>query len=268
MGFALERACGRVIAAGAGILVALALLGADAAGPRLPGPFLAGALPVWAAVGVFLWRARKDNHRVAIQEGEAPVMLPDLGLPTLVTLARGLGIAAIAGFVALPRPGVALAWVPGLLYTAVAIADRYDGRLARRLGRVTVLGDRLDVMTDALGLLVAPLLAVLWHRLPPWYLLLSAAYYLFSAGLWLRVRICAPVYLERIGKNPAARFFAGCQMGLVAAALFPVLPASITFPAATVFMTPTLALFVRDWLRVTGRMGRENSTQLSSRNPT
>lgn len=266
MGSALEAAGGRVIAGGAAILVALALLGSAAGGTGFPGAFLAGALPVWLAIAVYLWLVRGDNHR-ATSAGEPPVWLPDLGLPTLLTLMRGLAIAAIAGFLAVPRPDGALAWVPALLYTAAAIADRYDGRLARRLDRVTVLGARLDVAMDALGLLVAPLVAARWQRLPPWYLALGAAYYVFNAGLWLRVRIGAPVYLERIGKNPAARFFAGCQMGLVATALYPVLATSITFPAATVIMMPTLVLFARDWLRVTGSTRAGTSAPKSAGTP-
>jgi hypothetical protein len=50
------------------------------------------------------------------------------------------------------------------------------------------------------------------------------------------------------------RQFAGCQMGLVATALFPVLGPPGTTITAALFMTPSLALFVRDWLVVTGRL--------------
>src|SRR4051812_8465031 len=49
--------------------------------------------------------------------------------------------------------------------------------------------------------------------------------------------------------------FAGYQMGLVATALFPLLGPPGTSIAATLFMLPTLLLFAREWLVVTGRLG-------------
>jgi CDP-diacylglycerol--glycerol-3-phosphate 3-phosphatidyltransferase len=105
---------------------------------------------------------------------------------------------------------------------------------------------------DALGLLAGPLVAVAWGRLPPWYLLVGAAYYLYQAGSWWRRRLGLPVHPERVTPKPATRFFAGAQMVLVCAALPPVIDPAVTSAAATVLMLPTLALFTRDWLIVTG----------------
>jgi len=104
---------------------------------------------------------------------------------------------------------------------------------------------------------VAPVVAVALGRLPPWYLLLGAAYYLFRAGLWLRRRRGLPLHEDRLRPDPRARVFAGYQMGLVATVLFPVLRPPGTFIAATLFMVPTLALFTREWLLVTGRLTPE-----------
>jgi len=102
--------------------------------------------------------------------------------------------------------------------------------------------------------LIAPLVAVRWGRLPVWYLLLGAAYYLFAWGLWARRRLGLAVHAERLRPSRAARFFAGIQMTVTAVALFPVLPRWVTVGAATVAMLPTLGLFVRDWFIVIGRL--------------
>jgi CDP-diacylglycerol--glycerol-3-phosphate 3-phosphatidyltransferase len=222
----------------AGLLVAAG----GALALREPG-FAAPAAATWLIAAAGLW---------------APAAAAEpVGAATAVTLGRGLLVALVAGFLAV-APGVgALAWAPGLLYAAAALADLVDGYLARRLGQVSALGSRLDVTADALGLLVAPAVAVRWARLPAWYLLLGAAYYLFLAGLWLRARVGLPVRADHLRPSRHARAFAGCQMGLTVAALLPVLPPRAPAITAAVFMVPTLALFGRDWLLATGRLERD-----------
>jgi CDP-diacylglycerol--glycerol-3-phosphate 3-phosphatidyltransferase len=212
--------------------------------------FLVGAVPVWLVVlGIFLWLRR--------QEPAARI-----GAATALTLTRGLLLGAIAGCVPLPPRGL-VAWAPGILYTTAALADLVDGYLARRLGQESSLGGRLDVALDALGLLIAPIAAVVLGRLPPWYLLLGAAYYLFQAALRLRRRRGLPLYEDRLRPTPHARMFAGYQMGLVATALFPVLGPPGTSITATLFMVPTMALFGREWLVVTGRLGPQAGRSIS-----
>jgi CDP-diacylglycerol--glycerol-3-phosphate 3-phosphatidyltransferase len=178
---------------------------------------------------------------------------------TWLTLARGLVIAIVAGFATAPIPAGALAWAPGVLYSLAALADRLDGAVARRTARVTQLGARLDVMTDAVGLLIAPLVGVRWGRLPPWYLALGLAYPTFRLALGLRRTLGWPTYPERLAPDPRARFFAGVQMTVVAAALYPVLPVSIAWTAATAAMLPTLALFAGEWRLVTAPNGARAS---------
>jgi CDP-diacylglycerol--glycerol-3-phosphate 3-phosphatidyltransferase len=230
-----------------GILAVGALALASAALVTAPA-FLLGALPVWLVVAAtLLWL----HARVP-----API-----GRATQLTLLRGWLIAALAGFILLPPRGW-LAWAPGALYTTAAICDLFDGYLARRRDEVTALGGRLDVAMDALGLAVAPLVAVVLGRLPPWYLLLGAAYYLFQAGQWLRRRRGLPLFLDRLRPTPHARMFAGYQMGLVATALFPVVGPPGTAITATLFMLPTLALFGREWLVLTGGLAPDRGTAL------
>jgi CDP-diacylglycerol--glycerol-3-phosphate 3-phosphatidyltransferase len=240
---ALERRCQRAAALGAvALLAAAAAVGARGEGLRAAA-FLATALGAWTFVVGTLWRGRGDNVRHGRLQGE-------LGAATSVTLVRGWLISAVAGFLVLPAAGP-LAWAPGFLYSFAAVGDGIDGALARRTGTSSRLGATLDVSTDALGLLAAPAVGVCWGRLPPWYLLLAAAYPLFQGGVRLRMALGRPTFPQRLRGDPRARFFAGVQMGVVASALYPVLPLALTWTAATLAMLPTLLLFAGEWRTVT-----------------
>ena len=199
---------------------------------------LAGGLVVSGA----LWRARRLLDPAATR----------LGAASHLTVLRGLLVSVAVGFVPVAPVGF-MRWIPALLYGAAAIGDHFDGIVARRLGQATPFGARLDEAMDGLGLLAAPLVAVAWGRLPPWYLVLGAAYYVFQAGIWLRRRLGLPVHLEAVIRRPATRIFAGLQMTLVAVALAPLLPLEVTTVAATFLMVPPLIFFVRDWFSLIGR---------------
>jgi CDP-diacylglycerol--glycerol-3-phosphate 3-phosphatidyltransferase len=206
--------------------------------------FVGGGAAVWLFLGGTLWRRRDWN--VAADDAQV-IRGGTLTVGTWVTLARGLLISALGGFLLAPPAPGAPAWLPGMLYTAAALGDGLDGVLARRRRQATKLGASLDVTTDAVGLLVAPLLAVARGRLPPWYLLLSAAYPLFQLGLGLRERWRWPTFRARLRPYSRAKLFAGVQMAVVAAALYPVLPRWVLWPLASLAMLPTLALFGREW---------------------
>ena len=192
-----------------------------------------------------MWRAR-------------PLLDPratGLGAATHLTLLRGLLVSLAVGFAPLPPPGAgAVRWLPALLYAGAAICDRFDGIIARRLGQTTALGARLDEAMDALGLLAAPVVAVAWGRLPPWYLVVGATYYIYRGAIWLRRRVGLPVHLERVRPKRLTRIFAGLQMTLVSVALAPLLSLEVTTIAATLLMLPTLIFFARDWLIAIGRL--------------
>jgi hypothetical protein len=105
------------------------------------------------AVGVsiyllnLLWQCLPFNYRA-----EEKLLLPYLGPGNVLTLARGILLAALAGFLFSPLPPRELAWLPGLIYTLAAIADQFDGYLARRSNQVTQLGEMLDLSLDGLSL--------------------------------------------------------------------------------------------------------------------
>jgi CDP-diacylglycerol--glycerol-3-phosphate 3-phosphatidyltransferase len=199
-----------------------------------------------------LWCGLPANHRA----GE-PDLLSSLGPGNRMTLARGVLVACLAGFLLLPRPAGWLAWIPGLLYLLADIADLLDGYLARLSRHVTRLGELLDMSFDGLGVLVAALLAVRYGQVPAWYLSVALARYLFLGGLWLRRRRGLPV--NDLPSSISRRLFAGLQMGFLAFVLMPVFSPPSTFIAAGLFAIPFLAGFLRDWLLASGDPAFENA---------
>lgn len=201
------------------------------------------------------------NHR----PGEEDQPFPTLGAATWITLLRAAAVVALAGFLplasqqrghALPP---ALIWVPGLLYLGISLADLLDGFVARKQHRETELGKRLDIETDAAGLLVAIVVAVSLHRLPALTLLVGLAYYPFIFGIWWRQRRHLPVVT--LQSRPYARIIAGFQMGLVGLALLPLFQPAFVCIAALLVMTPLLAGFVRDWLVASCQLQTDGSQQ-------
>ena len=80
-------------------------------------------VPVLAYELALLWRYLPRNR-----SGER--LLPSLGPGTLLTIARGVLIAFLAGFLLLPQPTESLVWLPAALYGAAALADYADGAAA------------------------------------------------------------------------------------------------------------------------------------------
>ncbi len=193
----------------------------------------------------FLRRNLGANHRA----GET-ALLPDLGWGNRLTLLRGVLVAGMMGFLVLPRPPGWLAWLPGLLYVLSDAADFFDGYVARVANHATRLGEQLDMSFDGLGVLAASLLLVQYGQVPPWYLLVGAARYLFVLGQALRTRLGRPVY--PLPPSRARRVFAGLQMGFLGVVMLPVFAPPGTWIAATLFGAPLLAGFARDWLAVSG----------------
>lgn len=167
-----------------------------------------------------------------------------------VTMIRGWLFAAVGGFVALP-PTAAVAWLPGLCYGTGALLDYADGSLARHGDGESEFGERLDMAFDSLGFVVAPAVAVAWGRLPVWYLLLAAARYLFKLGRGYRRWRGLPVH--ELDPSDLRRNLSGLQMAFLTVALLPLVPPDPLAIVAGIVLTPSLAMFVRDYLVVAGR---------------
>jgi len=176
------------------------------------------------------------------------------GLANTVTLLRGGLYAVVAGFLVVPAT-TDLAWVPAVCYGVGVVLDKLDGTVARTVGEQTPLGTRLDMAFDTFGFVVGPLLAVLWGRLPVWYLSISAARYVYLGGIrWRRFRD------RSVGERPDSdlgKYLAGVQMVFITVALAPAVPTDLVFTVAPVVLAPSLAVFARDFLVVSGRLPRE-----------
>lgn len=208
-----------------------------------------------------LWLLRcqlGNNHR----RGETR-LLPTLGLGNMLTLLRGLAIGWLAGFLCAARPTGELAWIPGLLYTFAAVGDYLDGYLSRLTHHVTELGETLDREVDALGVLIAALLAVRYEQLPVWYVSIGLVYYLFSCGLWWRKRRGQVVYALPPSVN--RRVIGGFQSGFLSIVLWPLFSPPGTLLAGTFLAIPLMASFLRDWCVVSGWIDPASPTYLQVR---
>lgn len=240
------------------VLYVLSLLVGVAGVAGLADPATAArwAVPAAGVIAFELWflgRNLDANHLETETDGGTEIGHERLGLPNAVTLVRGGCFAGVAGFVAV-APTPTLTWLPGVFYGLGAFLDGVDGALARRNGRTTLLGARLDMAFDTLGFLVAPVVAVLWGRLPVWYLSLSAARYLFKALRGLRRSRGNAVY--DLPESRLRRQLAGLQMVFITVALTPLFSPQVIAPLAAVVLLPSLAMFARDYLVVAGVLAR------------
>ncbi len=201
---------------------------------------LAGSLPVWAFCAWLVYRALGENRR----EGDVDV-LPELGAPTRITMLRAFLVAVASGFLAQPS-------LAAPAYSAAAILDSIDGRFARARKQETLLGSRLDMEVDAIGILIASLSGIVLGKLPLWYMAVGLARYVFVGGVAFRRRGGRPV--RDLDSSPPRRLLAGFQMGFLAVALWPQIPETLTRIAAYPFGAATLAMFLRDWLLVSHRL--------------
>ena len=201
----------------------------------------AGAVLAWQ-LGFLLANRRR------VLEGENLQHL--WGAANRITLARGVLLALLAGFLFAPKPHGLLGWLPALLYAVAAVADFLDGFWAKRTGTQTRLGALLDGELDGVGILAAVALAVQFRHLPAPFLVLGLAKPAYAAGLGLhrllggRVRDLPPSYLRRR--------LAGFQMGIAAVFLWPIARPPATSLAQALIGVPLLIGFLRDGLAASG----------------
>ena len=241
----LKRELRKITWLGCGVILAgFCLFGVDEDW-RLAGQWLGQAGLLWAYVCLCIGR------RLALNRASAEsVLYGSLGWGNRLTILRGGLIALTGGFLFMDQAAADQVWVAALLYTLAAILDRLDGFAARRSGQVSLLGNELDISFDALGLVIAPLLAIGLGKLHGSYLLLSVAFYVYRWGLQRRSLLGLP--LHALPANPLRRTLAGFQMAFVAVALWPLLDPELTTIAGFAFMLPVLFGFAADWSVVCG----------------
>lgn len=209
----------------------------------------------WGLVSALLWVLVWQQAAQRLVDNRATPdspLYPSLGWANRLTIMRGFLISLCAGFLWQRLGHQLLFWLPALFYSVAAILDRVDGYVARRTSRSSLMGNDLDNVFDALGLLVAPLLALNFAKIHWTYLLVSAAYYAFHLGLRWRTSKGLPNYA--LVPNSLRRTLAGFQMGYVAVILWPPFDAHITRLAGFAFMLPILIGFLVDWCIVSGRI--------------
>ncbi len=205
-----------------------------------------------AGVFWFLRRVLDQNHPPDSEE-----LYPDLGPANRLTIFRGIAYAWMAGFLLMPRPGGLLDWLPALLYMGSSIADVFDGYLARKSGRVTRLGETLDMEFDGLGVLVACALAIQYGQLPLVFLLVAAARPLFVWGMQWRTKRGLPNY--PMTKSDQRRVIAGLLMIFLCTVLWPIFEPPVTYAVGAVFGSAVALSFVRDWLVTIGWLRPDSS---------
>ena len=210
-----------------------------------------GLSPAVVAGGCWAGQLWYVGYRLDPERLAGPFWRRLFGLANGVTLVRGALYAVVAGFAVVP-PGTSLAWVPALCYGSGVALDNLDGTLARTVGRETEIGRRLDMAFDTFGFVAAPLVAVLWGLLPVWYLSISAARYVFRGAVWLRRVRGLPV--GDLPDSDLGKYLAGVQMVFVTVALVPPVPTGLVRTVAPVVLLPSLAVFTRDYLFVSGRL--------------
>ena len=204
---------------------------------------------------VFLWILADFGLRAQeTRDSPSRSTQRSLGPANVLTLFRALLAAMMVGCVALPPEGTVTTWLPGSLYFLVVLGDGLDGPLARRTGTVTALGAELDIATDRMAFLGAVVVAVVWERLHPGFLVVGILPLLFVAHMQLRRRAGLPV--QALAPNGFRQTMGTLFTLFLALALLPV-------PSSSHLAMPGLALsvllvlgFVRDWWWSTRKVER------------
>ena len=229
----------------AAVMVGLAVAVLLPAAPAAWSPVSPAAVAAAFAAGQ-LWVVA---HNTAPTElGEEPIGYL-FGLANAITELRS-GLYGVVAGLAVAAPTAAVAWLPGLCYGVGVVLDKLDGTIARTIGRETTLGERLDMTVDTAGFVAAPVVAVVWGLLPWWYLSLSVARYVFLGVRWLR-RARGLTVFERPDSD-LGKYLAGVQMLFLTAVLLPAVPTDLGWRLAPVVLAPSLAVFGRDILAISG----------------
>lgn len=208
--------------------------------------WLPAALAVSAMVlGALRWQLELNR------DGDG-ALFKSLGPANLLTVLRGLLVAGVAGFVAIQPERLSgtaeIMWLPASLFLAALLLDVADGWVARRYNRITELGRRLDTQLDGLTVLCGSLLAVMWAKAPAWIIIAGLAYYLFTAGCWLRGRLSGPCGV--LPPSKIRQLLAVLMMATIGIILFPPVPPALGRLAAAAVAVPFLANFLWDWFTV------------------
>jgi len=189
---------------------------------------------------------------VALVAAWAAVALPalpdhgrdELGPANVVTLARGVLVAAMAAWLGEPL-GPSAGWALAFAGLLAFVLDWVDGRVARRTGWSTPFGARLDMELDALTILVLCGLAWQLGQAGPWILLAGGLRYLFVAAGW-----AWPWMTRPLPPAERRRFLCGVQVATLLLCLLPWPVPGLAPTIAAAGLVTLLASFALDtwWL--------------------
>lgn len=158
------------------------------------------------------------------------------GTANRITLARAGGAAVFGGLALNPAPLAGPGgWVAAGTGAVFLALDGVDGWFARREGRVSAYGARLDMEVDALTMLALSALLLALGKAGPWILAIGLMRYAFVAAGAIWPRLARPL-------PPSRRRRAVCavQVGTLTALLAPPLVP----PVSTGIAVLALALLV------------------------
>jgi len=230
---ALKRAAGG--GAALGLLATIAVSGALGLIVGAPALVAPTAAAVYLAAAGIAWRWLAQH-------------LPNrrLGAANAVTIARAALVASLAGLVPLGAADAA-DWTPLAGWCAIALAvaalslDGVDGWAARRFGRASPFGARIDQELDALTTLLLATLVWLSGVAGAWILGAGAWRYLLLAG----ARVL-PLLRRDLPFSRFRRIACGWSVGLLIAALGPIFPGWLQTALATLALALVSTSFLRD----------------------
>jgi phosphatidylglycerophosphate synthase len=158
-----------------------------------------------------------------------------LGPANIVTTCRAMGVALVTGLIGEPATA-SVAWAAVATASVMAGLDGADGWLARRTGMASAFGERFDMETDALLILVLSILVWQHGKADVWILAGGAMRYAFAAAGMAWPWLAQPLTPTLRGKTVAVVF----SVGLIVA-LAPVVPPPASAAAAA------LALMTLTW---------------------
>lgn len=174
------------------------------------------------------------------------------GWANRITLARGVLLALLAGYLFVPEPRGPAAWLPASIYAIAAMADFLDGFVARKTNTRTEMGAFMDGEFDGAGILLVMAVAVQYGRIPPAFVLVGLAKPLYAAGLLAHRKLGGQIH--DIPPSYMRRRLAGFQMGVTAVILYPPVAPQLALLAESLVGFPFLVGFARDFLAASGRI--------------
>ncbi len=176
-----------------------------------------------------------------------------LGAADGITLLRAFASCVLAAaIVAAPELSPKLLWTVTGLASAALLLDGADGMVARRGGRASEFGARLDQEVDAFTILLLSMLVWRLDRAGAWVIAAGGMRYAFFVAGCVFSRLRAPLPPNR--RRQAVCVF---QVGVLIVCIPPFLPASLQWYLPAVALAALGWSFARDvrWLWEAGKKG-------------